>query len=170
MDKVERLVQINGSNFHIFESKNTLGNDFILELKQKLPSSTYLAVIDGKAVSNLDELFKAFSDAFQFPDYFGNNWAALDECINDLDWLEASSYILVLKDVEKMLSNEQYFSILMKTLYQTANEWRNGRMYDSFPTPPTPFHIIFDVGVDKGNEFKNRLKAEGVQDIDILSI
>ena len=22
---------------------------------------------------------------FEFPDYFGNNWAAFDECINDLD-------------------------------------------------------------------------------------
>jgi hypothetical protein len=28
-----------------------------------------------------------FAASFQFPYYFGENWPAFDECINDLSWL-----------------------------------------------------------------------------------
>ncbi|NJP08777.1 MAG: barstar family protein [Leptolyngbyaceae cyanobacterium RU_5_1] len=30
-----------------------------------------------------------------FPDYFGANWNAFDECITDLTWRPAQKYILV---------------------------------------------------------------------------
>ena len=32
-------------------------------------------------------LFETLSEALRFPDYFGCNWDALDECIRDLSWL-----------------------------------------------------------------------------------
>jgi hypothetical protein len=35
----------------------------------------------------LDELYKGL----RLPEYFGENWDALDECIRDLSWLPAGS-------------------------------------------------------------------------------
>ena len=158
---VKRLIQIDGPNLHFIEGDRPLLNKFINELQKNIPTSTYLAVVDGNGVTNLDELFNRLSIAFEFPDYFGNNWNALDECINDLDWLNKDSYVLILESMDSMLKDEQNFNILIRILRDAARDWHNGRNYDSFPTPPTPFHIVFGVDLTKGSEIKRRLIAEG---------
>ena len=33
-------------------------------------------------------VFAFYSKALSFPDYFGWNWDAFDECITDLSWLD----------------------------------------------------------------------------------
>jgi hypothetical protein len=39
----------------------------------------------GSKMQTLDALFDEFSAAWQFPYYFGYNWAAFDECLSDLN-------------------------------------------------------------------------------------
>ncbi|HIX44475.1 MAG TPA: barstar family protein [Candidatus Kurthia intestinigallinarum] len=41
-------------------------------------------MIDGKDCLSTKALFKTFSKKLAFPDYFGKNWDAFNECINDL--------------------------------------------------------------------------------------
>jgi len=44
-----------------------------------------------------ESLLDAVAGVLAFPDYFGRNWDALDECLRDLTWLEASGIVLVLE-------------------------------------------------------------------------
>ena len=43
-----------------------------------------------------------FSKSIQFPNYFGENWNAWDECACDLDWLMFSSIAIVIDNYDRM--------------------------------------------------------------------
>src|SRR5713226_2851173 len=58
----------------------------------------------GSKMRTLDALFDEFGAALQIPGYFGENWPAFDECLNDLSWLPAEAYVLILTQAEELLS------------------------------------------------------------------
>ena len=62
----------------------------------------YSAYIRGARCGDVDEFFKEYSAAFQFPTYFGENWNAWDECACDLDWLMFSSIAIVIDNYDRM--------------------------------------------------------------------
>lgn len=41
-------------------------------------------VLDVGSVRNRDELHRLLAMTFHFPDYYGHNWDAFDECIRDV--------------------------------------------------------------------------------------
>jgi hypothetical protein len=43
--------------------------------------------VDGAQAADEPGLLAAVARALDFPDYFGGNWDALDECLADLSWL-----------------------------------------------------------------------------------
>ncbi|WP_407636660.1 barstar family protein [Kurthia huakuii] len=68
-------------------------------------------------------MFREFAEKFSFPNYFGKNWAAFNECLNDLEWLEADEYVLIITNFEHLLAkkpNERdiFLEILKSTMYQ----------------------------------------------------
>jgi barstar (barnase inhibitor) len=53
--------------------------------------------LDGR-LRRKGDVLRALASGLKFPWYFGQNWDALDECLNDLSWLgEPSSVVLVHK-------------------------------------------------------------------------
>ncbi len=50
-------------------------------------------------------LFDEFAAVLQFPPYFGENWDGLDECLNDLDWLEGNGAALFILDADQLLQD-----------------------------------------------------------------
>lgn len=43
-------------------------------------------------------LLAGMADVLQFPDWFGHNWDAFADCLEDLQWLPADGYLLVLEN------------------------------------------------------------------------
>jgi hypothetical protein len=56
------------------------------------PVSILHVVVDG--VTSKADLLRFLAAHLSFPDYFGHNWDALDECLRDLAWLPATEVIL----------------------------------------------------------------------------
>jgi hypothetical protein len=66
-------------------------------------------------IRSKDTLLDTLSVVFRFPDYFGGNWDALNECIRDLSWLPPGDVILSHADLplpEDRASLSTYLSIL----------------------------------------------------------
>jgi RNAse (barnase) inhibitor barstar len=66
--------------------------------KSLLEHSFFVARIDRAKVFNKDTLMHALYQSCQFPAYFGFNFDALEECLNDFSWLEAKGFALVFHD------------------------------------------------------------------------
>ncbi|HEX2197889.1 MAG TPA: barstar family protein [Burkholderiales bacterium] len=52
------------------------------------------------ALARLDlrqPVFEAFSQALAFPDWFGRNWDALEDCLTDLSWRPDQGQVLLME-------------------------------------------------------------------------
>ena len=52
---------------------------------------------DLKGVHDKQGLLEAIATALKFPEWFGDNWDALEDCLTDLSWLKARGYVVVLE-------------------------------------------------------------------------
>ena len=68
--------------------------------------STAVRFVRGNKMRTLNDLFDEVSAACQFPYYFGENYAALAECLGDLDWLNASRFVLIISRCSELLADE----------------------------------------------------------------
>lgn len=87
--------------------------NFIFGNTDKL-GATYQAEV-SVGINNKTALLDALYVALRFPDYFGGNWDALDECIRDLSWLPSGDVVLIHRDLplrDDRASLSTYLSIL----------------------------------------------------------
>lgn len=61
--------------------------------------------IEGKDIASKTDFLKASAKAMSFPEHFGNNWDAFEDCITDLDWVAANGYILLYTQPENFARN-----------------------------------------------------------------
>jgi hypothetical protein len=110
-------------------------------------------VVRGHKMHTARLLFDEFGAALQFPDYFGENWPALDECLSDLSWMPADRYVILITRAHEVLLHEgrEVLSLLRDVLTRAAEAWaqpvERGEAWDR---PAVPFHVILQV--TPGNE------------------
>lgn len=99
----------------------------------------------GNRMVTVGGLFDEFAAALQFPYYFGANWDALDECLCDLEWLQAGAYILVLSQANALLreAEPESLKILLRTLDGAAKFWSGSESQGAhWRSGPLPFHLV----------------------------
>ena len=137
-----------------FLLKSTLGLSEFEDWMNSLRSGCgrYVAVLRGERMQNFASFFQEIAAALQFPYYFGNNWNALDECMKDLEWLTAKSFIIGITNSELVLSQEgnddrHAFGVLLK---ETCEDWSMPYEEDKeWGRPSRPFHIIMQCRNEK---------------------
>jgi RNAse (barnase) inhibitor barstar len=73
-------------------------NPFHFKAQPSAPDHDFSVVVPT-GISSKAELFTFLARAIPLPDYFGHNWDALEECLNDLDWLDHPQIAVVHRDV-----------------------------------------------------------------------
>jgi len=116
------------------------------ELSWYLNDSGLVArVLSGKRMAELACLFGEIAAALQFPDYFGNNWPALAECLSDLEWLKGSAYVVVVTEAGSLLSlaPATEFDAFFKVLHGVSHEWAiTNHPGATWAHQPIPFHVV----------------------------
>lgn len=92
MNKNMRSLQISAFNPDRGVDRQQYLKKMIDELSQQGNQVFYL---DGKEISTKEAFLSKAAQAMKFPEYFGYNWDAFDECITDLEWCPAQKYALV---------------------------------------------------------------------------
>ena len=62
----------------------------------------------------------SIAGALAFPDWFGQNWDALEDCLSDLSWREAAGYVLMF---ENAVAGDD-LGILTDVLAASAEFWK----------------------------------------------
>lgn len=80
-----------------------------MDFAKKLPDfneKTFVGELSGKKCATLRSFYGQVAKALDFPDYFGKNLDALDECLADLSWIEKNEVALVVRDAALFLKKE----------------------------------------------------------------
>jgi Barstar (barnase inhibitor) len=95
-----------------------------------------LVRLRGSEITGRHELMDGLAVGFSFPDYFGRNWDAVDECLRDLSWLPARGYVLVVTAAEGVWRREPRLAArLVESWLFCAEDWARRE---------TPFHLVFE--------------------------
>lgn len=113
----------------------------------KPPAGFALRTIHGKHCGTSSGLFREFAQVLDFPDYFGHNWDALEECLADLEWLPAKGYVLLITDAEAVIpQDEEEYETFLEILDDAGEAWSKGQTANG---QSAPFHVFFMVTEEK---------------------
>ena len=73
--------------------------------------------LDGAATKHA--MLERIAKALAFPDWFGGNWDALEDCLIDLSWCEAEGHVLVFAG----LRPSDDLGVLIDVLASSAEFW-----------------------------------------------
>lgn len=88
-----------------------------------------LLPVDLRDCRDRDDALERIAAALQFPDWFGGNWDALADCLNDLSWLPAPGYVLLLDHADDWRREDlEGFDVLLDVANATAGQWAAQRI------------------------------------------
>jgi RNAse (barnase) inhibitor barstar len=93
----------------------------------------YLVPISDEIESKKD-LLNIFARNLKFPEYFGENWDAFEECITDLNWLRPGTVGIVHENIPRISPSDlkTYLEILGRAV-ESRNESTKTRIIVLFP-------------------------------------
>ena len=125
----------------------------------KPPTGFALCVVKGRKCKTSAGVFNEFARALKFPDYFGHNWDALEECLADLEWLPAKGYIVLITDARSVIpDDDEEYETLLEILNDAGEAWSKGQTPDG---RRAPFHVFFGVS----QKDKSQRKHWGMEEL-----
>lgn len=81
--------------------------------------------VDLATVRSKSELLASLARALEFPDWFGANWDALQDCLGDLSWRPAPGYVIALSHCGGFAAGaREDFDSALEVFEATADYWR----------------------------------------------
>lgn len=82
--------------------------------------------IDLGLATDKNSLLRFFGRSLHFPEWFGENWDALIDCLTDLSWEEADGYVLILQRTDVLREiDPPTIDTFYEVLRDAAATWRD---------------------------------------------
>jgi RNAse (barnase) inhibitor barstar len=105
----------------------------------------FIGTIDGQKSASIKDFHEQIGAALNFPDYSGKNLDALDEMLNDLEWIREEKVIIYVTNSSDWLSKEKTDDKILAILDifdATAEDWK--WMDDEEDIAKKELRIIFE--------------------------
>lgn len=108
----------------------------IEQLLQSAESNSWQSFyIKGEGIIDKPTFLDNWSKTMNFPDYFGHNWDAFDDCLLDLEWCDPTPRIVVYNQPEKFAHQApDEWETVIDVLLVALSYWAK---------TATPLYIIF---------------------------
>jgi len=110
--KEEFPVHVNGCNME---------ECVFFDAEQMIESGVGIVAPTGLKTSH--DVFAFYSKALSFPDYFGWNWDAFDECIKDLSWIENGTVHIIHDEIPLKLDPHEC-AIFLSSIHEVKFHFR----------------------------------------------
>ncbi|HTY24641.1 MAG TPA: barstar family protein [Desulfomonilaceae bacterium] len=96
------------------------------ELAKQFSYSFFL--LEGTNIDGKERFLNHAAAALRFPDYFGGNWDAFEDCLTDMSWHESHGFVILYDHFETFAEHSpDQFKIALEILLDSANFWRDQR-------------------------------------------
>jgi hypothetical protein len=98
----------------------------LIEIEREAASNSLAFFkVDLSGASTKEDFLRNISEALEFPSYFGMNWDAFEECINDMEWHPAPGYAIVLNAAGAFSRKSPEDFKMAKTILKSAvKRWK----------------------------------------------
>lgn len=90
-------------------------------LDAALGSAIRVSRIGLGGASDKAALMERIARSLEFPNWFGGNWDALEDCLTDLSWLEGAGHVLIFENATQLARDER--GVLADILASAAAYW-----------------------------------------------
>lgn len=98
--------------------------------------------LDGRRARDKDAFLRLCAETFAFPEWFGGDWDALEDCLADLSWTPArNGYVVLYESWAELAETDQAsFRTVLDVFAEAVEAWR------ATTTPMTV--LLSSVGVE----------------------
>ena len=91
--------------------------------------------IDLARLSSKTGLLGRAARALRFPEWFGKNWDALNDCLTDLSWLDGNGWVIIFENAKAFADRKpQLFENAVEVFHAASDYWRRAGK---------PFWVLF---------------------------
>lgn len=81
--------------------------------------------LEGKNIARKEQLLNHAATALHFPKSFGQNWDGLEDCLTDLEWVDADGYVIYYDHIDAFLTAQpDQFETLVEILRDAVASWK----------------------------------------------
>lgn len=99
--------------------------------------------LDGNQITSKSEFLHRVAPVMRFPEYFGYNWDALEDCLTELDGGSEAGYLLLYSRADRFaMTNPEQWDVLLQILHSAIAIWQETH---------TPMYVLLQSPIPLAN-------------------